>query len=1008
MAAEAWNFVCRLVAWHDLCHATRSVFTCMMMCCFVAMGGDVPRLAVFVDGDAEESRMLADMMQAELSKREGFEVVERSEIDRVLREQELGAAGFADDATRVQLGKIMKANGLVFVGLRSVRMVETTDGFLAGYFTHPQSDKLAHVCAVLCEGVAALAPKLSRNSELQTYVTILRFNTAIIGTNDAHPDESRFDAVMLARLTAALCAEPDVLVMERRRTGDLRDEAKLAGEHLQLKSGTLLIDGELASVLGVAMNEKPSVVLTVRIRDLSGRAIEPVIVRGFRLELDKLLEDAVFQTVDTVRRNLRTGSQDTLKAEVNALMDFGKTYFASWANEAAYALNTTNTRTRDELIERLFKGEKQKEFPFASYYGYARLEQIFREHGMSFQNYVIYHDYASTQLVRDMSVEWSHTKPELRALLQPVRQALTRALEEGYAAKMSPERKGLLLARMVTWVSAIAGTDRERTALRLKIFERVVSDPHVDDEARDIGLGYMLTQHHWKPTFFLEQTRSVDPVRKYYAHCRLMQLLDDVEDKRCHAGAAAREIHDLLQRRGSFGTYHIIYKINAVSPGSLQSTDHWLVFTMRQIYGILPEMKEPLVRQFFERTRELTVEKDIRALELLEPHITFAELPDSELLPWINEILKQKPSPDKYVPDMFTQLERYAATIRARAHPVVSETPENASLQREVLFTLNDFEREWKLPDMRWRYRPSNTNIDYDLSDLLPCRLLLDGDTLWMAFGGGVDRQNGTLMRSCGLVGVNVLTKQIQSGRFGWRECSDHRSGIQNYGLIFRPSQLGSRSKREVHTYPIMPLERLNDVVMVPHGDVGVGMFPIHASNSSDLRGVDWLDINSGLLDSRMRSFTRVGDICFLGLGERLVCMWTPPAKTVSVVFDTSQEVTFLNTPGAKKTIEQMWFDSNVEKLVVVYSSWRENAPGQYAGGKLSALGFTPKTGDLELLNAIPECPLIDSPSRTARKALEEDSDEFIIDIAPVDNTTFYALVGFGTRWRLEKVTKGK
>ena len=974
------------------------LIVCAFVCASAAYAADVPRLAVFAGDATVESRNMADLVQAELSSHADVEMVERAEIDRVLREQELTAAGLTDVATRVQLGRLLKAKGLVFVGARTTRVVETSDGFLAGSLTHPQNDTATRAATKLSADVVGLLPKLTRNPELHTCVTILRFNTAMIGTAGAHENEATFDTMMLDRLTAALCAEPDVLVMERRRTGDLLDEASLAGERLRLKSGTLIVDGELASALMEATDEaKPSVALTVRVRALTDRAIEPVVVRGFRAELDKLAGEAVLQTVETVRRHLRVGSQDTLKAEVETLLFLARENRAFWASEAAYALDPTNAKARDELIKQLYSGASGS--PLARYYGYARMEQIFREAKMSFPGYMSL-DPFSNQMISDLSAEESHADPELVALLRPLRQAMEREIEKNYSMKVPPNRKGVMLARMVTWATALAGTNRERYAIRKKIFERTATDPGIDEETRDMALGYMLTQHNWRRDFLDEQTRSDNPVRRYYAHCRIMWGEKNKETRSFHANAAAREVDDLLKRRGAFGkAYGPVYRLSYVDPESLQATEHWLIFLIRRIYTILPEIKEPLTRKVFERAKVLLAEKDYYAIQQLEPHITFLDIPEKEFLAWIDEMLNEQPPWN--AKHMFSLLEKCAADIRPRVAP---EAPKASNLEREVLFTLSDFERKWKRPDLLWRWKGDD---DCERSDLLPGRLLLDGGTLWVALGSGLERKQ----KPCGLVAIDTATGKIISGRLGVYEChNDNLTRDPSFGqtTVTRHTQTGP--SYETHYYPILPLARSGDFILFPYGgEVGVGMFPVQASGASDLRGVEWVDVNTMPLSkptaSKLITFVCAGDTCYLGLDQQFILSWKPPAKTTTVILNTNQKMTDLQLPDLRNTVEDMWFDPKTEKLIAFGRQW-EVAGGGYRSrnGATFAISFNPKTSEWALLGTTAERPDVASPAQAMRKALEKDADEFIADVAPIDANSCYALVGYGTRWRLEKV----
>jgi curli biogenesis system outer membrane secretion channel CsgG len=62
---------------------------------------------------ASVGRELQDMLIAELASTKAFHVLERREIDAVLSEQNLGASGRVDKATRAKMGKLKGAKYLV-------------------------------------------------------------------------------------------------------------------------------------------------------------------------------------------------------------------------------------------------------------------------------------------------------------------------------------------------------------------------------------------------------------------------------------------------------------------------------------------------------------------------------------------------------------------------------------------------------------------------------------------------------------------------------------------------------------------------------------------------------------------------------------------------------------------------------------------------------------------------------------------------------------------------------
>jgi len=191
----------------------------------------------------------------------------------------------------------------------------------------------------------------------------------------------------------------------------------------------------------------------------------------------------------------------------------------------------------------------------------------------------------------------------------------------------------------------------------------------------------------------------------------------------------------------------------------------------------------------------------------------------------------------------------------------------------------------------------------------------------------------------------------------------------------------------------------------VPHGDVGVGAFPIKTSNASDLNREEWVDINavplSRPLNSQLKFFIFIGDTCFLCVDGKFILSWKPPDKTTTSIFAGNQSLTGLQLSERDKTVEEMWVDRNTGKLIVYGRYWEKNVSSPRDA--VFSISFDPKAGEWALLDQKPDRP--PDPFAMARKVLTEDNpDVFIADIALIDDTSFYALTGYGTKWSLEKV----
>ncbi len=80
------------------------------------LGLKIDRVA-FLPGRDLNSRELADQLTAAVVQGRQMEVVDRSHLDSVLKEQELGASGYVDPTTIASLGKLLGPSALVIVNV---------------------------------------------------------------------------------------------------------------------------------------------------------------------------------------------------------------------------------------------------------------------------------------------------------------------------------------------------------------------------------------------------------------------------------------------------------------------------------------------------------------------------------------------------------------------------------------------------------------------------------------------------------------------------------------------------------------------------------------------------------------------------------------------------------------------------------------------------------------------------------------------------------------------------
>jgi hypothetical protein len=140
------------------------------------------RLALIASED--ELRPATDLLTAELSRDGGIALVERTEIERVLREQALSATG----NDYLKLGQLLQADGLLIASLAkggdseqlSLRLVAVKPGVMLGAATSPWPVEATPDWA---RGLAArfqpLIPKVSVLAKDATPISVVNLRSAV-------------------------------------------------------------------------------------------------------------------------------------------------------------------------------------------------------------------------------------------------------------------------------------------------------------------------------------------------------------------------------------------------------------------------------------------------------------------------------------------------------------------------------------------------------------------------------------------------------------------------------------------------------------------------------------------------------------------------------------------------------------------------------------------------------------------------------------------------------------
>lgn len=377
----------------------RIVYIIILLTTAAYAGDDTSiRLAVLAEDVSSESRALADLLTADLSKSSGVQMAERAEIDRVLVEQKLTTRGLVETASRVQLGRLLKADGLVLIRKDDAhkirilaRLVETRNGFLAGYYQYPFANvSLDKIAQDTSEDIRSSLPKLRADPARMQRVAISR-----IGNATLHADYDWLESDLPVLLAMTFSAEPGVLLMERRQLGEVLNEATLAGDKSTLNTGNLLIDGEVALVYGqMPKDGSIPIVMTLRFRDATLKEIGRVSREGRLTDLDKMTTETMSLALAKLRE-IGQRPAEKASAEPDMLLAMAKRHGYVWAADAAYALNPSNTTAKNQLISQLLSealtptgGNKSLQDYLVQAKKLTRAEKLCREENTLLANYI--------------------------------------------------------------------------------------------------------------------------------------------------------------------------------------------------------------------------------------------------------------------------------------------------------------------------------------------------------------------------------------------------------------------------------------------------------------------------------------------------------------------------------------------------------------------------------------------------------------------------------------------
>lgn len=296
------------------------------------------RLALVPVGNS--LRPMADLLTASFSALPDVTLLERAEIERVIREQSLAATLGRDP---LKLGQLLGADGVLLletntvgsVAMAGARLVAVGPGVVLGEWLAPfPVQDAAGWSARVTKDAAPKLNKLAVSRAQATPISLLGLRM-VVNAPDTLAVQQGLSRLFAHRLTQ----EPELFVLERQRIEQLGAEKPLSTEvETPFWSGSHLIDGTIEPDLN-----SPGV-LTVRLQLASpGAAPVTLSATGARNNLAALTESLAGKVLTALRKTPSTQWQPEAEAqrfweEASWARRWGQWRPAAAAMESAWAL----------------------------------------------------------------------------------------------------------------------------------------------------------------------------------------------------------------------------------------------------------------------------------------------------------------------------------------------------------------------------------------------------------------------------------------------------------------------------------------------------------------------------------------------------------------------------------------------------------------------------------------------------------------------------------------------
>jgi curli biogenesis system outer membrane secretion channel CsgG len=290
---------------------------------------------IAIIGDRDTTKVETAALTGNFAALKNIEVLERQDIELILRERGISLASASANSESVSAAKIAGADGLILLDeaeldkkpYLTARLVRVADGIVISDLVLPKnfSETIKNTDIIL-QVFAPMIPKLKAPIAESIAISAVNIKSPI-GT----PEMTRIEKNLTWLLIHRLMMEKNIIVLERWKMGSLSLEKMLGGKDEQFLASTYLIDGTVDA--GKNGNEFE---VSIILRNADGKKETEFKIQGRK---DKML-DAANMAVEAILAALHQ-KKDTLRWDIKKEADF-------FCEEAKWALRN---KLYDRAIE---------------------------------------------------------------------------------------------------------------------------------------------------------------------------------------------------------------------------------------------------------------------------------------------------------------------------------------------------------------------------------------------------------------------------------------------------------------------------------------------------------------------------------------------------------------------------------------------------------------------------------------------------------------------------------